>query len=523
MTPTAKALDRYRPAATALALGAIALVVCGRDLGRAPVYLYHDETIYALHAHSILTTGRDLNGLRLPLFIHTFAWVPPIAIYARVLAFMFVPVTEATTRFPGIVFYAIDVVLTYVVGRRLFRHEGLAILAGILVMLTPAHVIHARMATDHLCGVPFFIGFVLLTIDFGERRALRSLCGATACLGLGIYGYNGAITLTPVYLALIGALLFFTLEIRSLKPYLVAAAGFALSLLPLMIWLAIHPEQYGDQLRSYGVSGAASAATRNAAAALYSAVTLRLDAYYNFFDPSLLFFRGDQSMLDSTREVGVFLFPIAVLLPVGAYDILTRRRTVPDVFVLVGFLVAPIGALIVGEAKASRALVMVPLAALVAARGVEALVRSRTVVWRGVAMALLVGVVVQFHWFYRDYAGEYRERSGVWFEGDRDAALGSLIARADANHAPKMYVSSEIPLVRFSWQFYALKHGRPDLNDRMAFFDRDSDFASTPAGSVFLATAVSRESEALDRLPVLKRVAVIENVDRHPAFVVYEK
>ena len=109
-----------------------------------------------------------------------------------------------------------------------------------------------------------------------------------------------------------------------------------------------------------------------------SALTVRLDAYYNYFDPSLLFFSGDQSLLDSTREVGVFLLPIVVFLPAGAYYILTQRRTIPDLFVLTAFLAAPIGALIVGEVKASRALVMAPLAALVCARGVEALMSARS-------------------------------------------------------------------------------------------------------------------------------------------------
>src|SRR5947207_2008870 len=153
-----------RSVATALAIGALALLVTGRSLGSAPVYLYHDEAIYALNGLSLLATAHDLNGLRLPLFFHTFAWVPPIAIYARALTFLFLPVSEVTTRLPGVVMLAIDVVLTYFVGRRLFRRESLAILAALFVLLTPAHMIHARLATDHICGIPFFIGYLLLMI-----------------------------------------------------------------------------------------------------------------------------------------------------------------------------------------------------------------------------------------------------------------------------------------------------------------------------------------------------------------------
>jgi 4-amino-4-deoxy-L-arabinose transferase-like glycosyltransferase len=513
---------RYRPILTAVLLGLVALVVGGRDLDRAPVYLYHDEAIYALNAHSILTTGRDLMGLRFPLFLHTFAWIPPIAIYARVLTFVFWPVTEFTVRFPGVVFFAIDVSLTYLVGRRLFKREGWAILAGVLLMLTPAHLIHARMATDHICHMPFFIVFVLLVIDYIERRRLVSLGAATACLGLGIYGYNGAMTQTPVFLALTGALLFFVLKIRTLRPYVVAAAGVALAMLPFVLWLLVHPETLTDQLRSYDVSSSGQAAARSVGESLYSALTVRLDAYYNYFDPSLLFFNGDQSLLDSTREVGVFLLPIVVFLPAGAYYILSQRRTIPDLFVLTGFLAAPIGALIVGEVKASRALVMAPLAALVCARGVEALMSARSLVWRGIAIVLLAALGLQFQTFYADYVGQYRERSSQAFESNRDGAIASLVARADATRAPALYVSSDILLVNYSWQFYALKHGRPDLKTRMRYFDGGGDIGAAPAGSLFLTRPDSDRAGALDTSG-LTRVATIDNVDGHPAFAVYEK
>ncbi len=220
---------------------------------------------------------------------------------------------------------------------------------------------------------------------------------------------------------------------------------------------------------------------------------------------------------------GVFLLPILVLLPLGAYYILSQRRTVSDRFVLIGFFVAPIGAALLGEVKASRVLVMVPLAALVAARGFEALVSARSMLGKGVAVVLAAALVVQFQWFYGDYVGEYRERSSPWFEGNRDAAFASLVGRADANRAPALYVSNDIVLVNYSWQFFVLKHQRTDLKDRVTFFGSEFDFATAPKGSLFLAAADVDHPDLLNRAPDLTRVAVIENADRHPAFAVYEK
>jgi len=315
--------------------------------------------------------------------------------------------------------------------------------------------------------------------------------------------------------------LWLLLDVRTLEPYIAAAAGFALALLPFLAWLVVHPEQLRDQFRSYDVAAAGGAAARSPAAALFAAVIVRLDAYYNYFDPSLLFFRGDQSLLDSTREAGVFLLPILVLLPAGAYYILRHRRTAADLFVLTGFFVAPIGALVVGEVKASRALVMVPLAALVAARGVEALVQRRSAFWRAAAVALVVGMAVQFQRFYGDYVGEYRERASSWFENNRDGAFDRLVALAEPTHA-WMYISGDIPLVQFSWQFYAMKHHRPDLTRDVVYFDPADNMRAAPAGTLFL-TPYATDGRLVSGSARLTRVALVENADRHPAFAIYRK
>ena len=54
------------------------------------------------------------------------------------------------------------------------------------------------------------------------------------------------------------------------------------------------------------------------------------------------------------------------------------------------------------------------------------------------------------------------------------------MARADTTRAPALYVSGDILLVDYPWQFYALKHQRPDLKTRMLYFDGQFDFGAAP-------------------------------------------
>ena len=94
-----------------------------------------------------------------------------------------------------------------------------------------------------------------------------------------------------------------------------------------------------------------------------------IDTCYNFFNPSFLFFSGDTSYINATRQAGVFPYALAVLLPVGLYAVLSARRMRMAETLLLGFFLAPIAAVLVAEVKINRALVVMPFGALIAVAG----------------------------------------------------------------------------------------------------------------------------------------------------------
>src|SRR4051812_43041450 len=107
---------RHRAALAGLAVGVFVLYAWG--VGRAPVYLYIDEVVFALQAHAIATTGRDLGGRLLPVYFHMpliadYVWFQPAIIYVTALFLRVLPVTEATLRSPSAAIGAIDVLLMY--------------------------------------------------------------------------------------------------------------------------------------------------------------------------------------------------------------------------------------------------------------------------------------------------------------------------------------------------------------------------------------------------------------------------
>src|SRR5438128_2337287 len=72
-------------------------------LSDAPIYLMHDEVMFALHADSIARTGHALNGDRLPLYFSEpgfQAGRDPLIIYLTAAVLRVLPLSESTVRLP---------------------------------------------------------------------------------------------------------------------------------------------------------------------------------------------------------------------------------------------------------------------------------------------------------------------------------------------------------------------------------------------------------------------------------------
>src|SRR5262249_57152713 len=59
----------------------------------SPIYLSHDEVMFALNAHEIALTGRDLGGNLLPLYVHVTGsyWLTAAVMYVGALVQRLMP------------------------------------------------------------------------------------------------------------------------------------------------------------------------------------------------------------------------------------------------------------------------------------------------------------------------------------------------------------------------------------------------------------------------------------------------
>src|SRR5262249_409996 len=190
--------------AIAGALVLISALLYARRLEYAPPHIEIDEVLIAIDAHAIATTGRDLRGELLPLYSQTaeHSWYQPLVIYLTALALKFAPLSERIIRLPTVGIAIVDIVLMYLVARRLFRSEWLGVVAAGMLALSPGHFIHTRYGVDYVYPVPFILGWLLCLVIYEERRQPWPLAAAGIVLGIGFYCYISSIVMMPLYFAL---------------------------------------------------------------------------------------------------------------------------------------------------------------------------------------------------------------------------------------------------------------------------------------------------------------------------------
>ena len=449
----------------------------------------------------------------------------PLFVYATAAAFALAGISEVSLRVPTALVGVACIVLTYVLGRRLWGPPANGLLAAMLLALTPAFFINSRIAIPTLWSVPWILGWLLGLAVYVERRQPRALLAAGLCLGVSVYGYLGTALIVPIYvLATIAVIALAPRPDRSIRPFVIAAVGFALPLTFLAYWHVLHPERWREIASYY----ANNARDLNGITPLvlpsgwpnYGGVQDRVTSYWNHFDPALLFLGGDKNPRYSTDQSGLFLLPSLVLLPLGVYH--AARASLMGRLLVFCFFATPIVAALGGDVQIQRVLPFVVFGALLSAWAAIWLMTQPAARYRRAAAVLLVIGVAQFAFFVRDYYGHYRWRSGGSRGGNLRGAIEEVMqARADRSNAA-LFLSSTIPNADVYWRFYeAARGGNPTATTVLTAPELAARETTSPA---FFIAGIDDVPDMGRPLPApWKLRTYIYEIDGPSFYVVYER
>jgi 4-amino-4-deoxy-L-arabinose transferase-like glycosyltransferase len=509
------------------------------DLGRSPVYFGGDEAHFAIVAHSVATTGRNLNGDLMPLFFSLSdptedlkpmpwgnTWYQPLLFYVVAAALVVLPLNETIVRLPvALIGGLLTPVLLYLVANRIFRNRRAAIFCAVVFALTPPQLILSRQALDYVCPLPFVLGWLWFLIDYVETRRRKALLFAGLCLGGGFYSYIASWVMMPIYLAL-SVLVIVRAGGAITRPLLVSAAGFLVPLLVLVPWLWTHPEMLRETFDRYQMSDQeqVSLIQDPRHALRLDKVAATVSTYWSYFDPAFLFLTGGPSLTTSTGRVGVLLLPLAVLFPLGVFSLV--RRSDPfglHSLMLLAVVTSPIAATLKGQPfMIQRVVFMLPFAALVATYGFEWLLQSGRRLARALVVALLAIGALQYGVFYRDYFTHYKLRSAFYY--DPSAVEDVAVYLMADTQAPIINLSVELDDIGAKWRYYTTRDGRSDLMARTRFVLNDGlDIGPGDAGSLLAIHVKNEQVAELERSGLWKVEKVVEDVDRRPTAAILRK
>ena len=501
-----------------LALGSALYLVA---LDRYPVVLGGDEAHFAVHAESIARTGRDLNGTLLPLFVNitdptvpnhsSGIWYQPVLFYVMAPFIAALGISEWAARLPVALAAIADIWLVYAIGYRLLRSRSGAIAAGLLLALTPAHIIVGRQALDYIAPLPFVLIWFLGLLRFLDGGRLRDLVIGSLALGAGLFSYIAAWILMPLYFLLGMAAIWRSRLPTATRAIAASAAALALPLAGLAAAVASSPAMLANTLTRYALPGGGAEQP-----GLIDRVTL----YWDYFNPSFLFFAGGANPTQATGATGVFLMAVLPLLLAGVREIV-RRRDDRWSMVLVALLMAPVPIAVTMPPAAAysiaRVMTLLPFAVLVAALGLSSL---QTGPWqRAIAAALLLSIPWQFAGFLNDYRGDYQLRAGPRLDPMHAEAVAAAVINHGQDRAPAIYLSHMLDDGGVRWRFVMVKRSRPDLLARTRQINLMDVLPAIEPGALIICYANDAKTPALVR-DGYRVVATVSSVSGDPATVV---
>ena len=479
------------------------LLVCALylvALDRAPRMVGGDEAHFASHAYSIATTGRDLNGEMLPFFVSIVdplvpepdndAWYQPFLFYLLAAVFQVLPVAVWSMRLPVAAIAVIDILLVYAVGRRLFGRVEYAVIAALLLGMTPALFIMTRHAGDEVGPVGFVLGWLWCLCAYRDTPRRWLLFASGTLLGIGTFTYIAAWALMPLLLAVTVLVLVWDPQTR--RQSWLPLAGYAPAIAVGALAFVRQPDMLMKTLTRYFQSHAATAAPLTDGAADHLA--LRLSVYWSQFNPSFLFFAGGSNLMMSTSIVGVFLTAVSIFFVAGLV-LASSRRNRTDGLLLAGVLVTPLPIAIslpeTLDYNPMRILVLLPFVAILATMGLEWMWRQPGRHWRIVSIVLLLTMPLQFARFVQYYFNGYQERAAFWIDPmNTGAIMDYVIARDAESHIPAVYWRENLKDTSIRWKFYTLTHRRPDLWARtIILMAEPPDPKTVPSGSLMVLYA----------------------------------
>ncbi len=171
-----------------------------------PPALNPDEVSTAYNAFSLLKTGKDEYGIKLPMVLRSFDdFRPPVMAYTTVASEAIFGINDFSVRLPSAFFGTLGVIFLYFLVRSILApsvsfvsKEKVATLAAFLLGVSPWHLFFSRFSLETNLGTTFILAMILYLWRGLLCRNLRNYIIAFMFLLLAMNTYHSFKIIAPL-------------------------------------------------------------------------------------------------------------------------------------------------------------------------------------------------------------------------------------------------------------------------------------------------------------------------------------
>jgi 4-amino-4-deoxy-L-arabinose transferase-like glycosyltransferase len=416
-------------------------------LNSVPPALYWDEASLGYNAYSILKTASDEHGVFLPKtnFAAFGDYKPPLYIYSTVPSVAIFGLSEFAIRFPSAFFGTLTVLLAYLISKKLFENEKISLLVTLFLAISPWHLQISRGAFEANLGLFFSSLGIYLFLKFATDKPSYLILSGLSFVA-AMYTFTGQKLFVP-FIVTILALQFKNQIFKNFKIVIFSSVLSLIILYPLLIFSTqtiegrlrfnevsifkdLEPSDRSIRYREKDSNSFVSNIIHNRRI-LYGREYLI--HYFDAFNPSFLFIRGDVNPRLSVQEVGELYYIDLGFILAGIYFLFSKKQKYR--FLIISWLIiSPIGPAVARETPhALRMIHILPTYQMIAAFGAYSLfrvIKYKKIFISISALALLTQFIFYLHMYYVHWPLNYSDQ---WQYGYKQAvnAIKPLYSEAD--------------------------------------------------------------------------------------------
>lgn len=397
------------------------------NLSNLPQGLFCDEASIGYNAYTLVASGTDEYGKKMPIFFEAFGeYKNPIQVYSTTIPVLIFGLNEFSVRVTSVIYGLGSLIVFYFLLKEIFRasayKKNIALLGTFFLAITPWHLHFSRVSLEGIMAFVFFTTLGVLFFLKSQQKPIYLLFAA-GMLTISMYAYFPARLFVPFFGIFI-AILYHKFLLKNKKYTFFALLILILLLLPLVFHLFLQ-----DGFARWRQVSIFYNQSQNVNSTIHI-----MTNYFLHFSPDFLFLKGDSGMKDNLinrhsvmgfGELYVFELPLLFL---GIYYLFRQNKKI-CILLLGWLLLYPLGSMFTTDLnpQATRSIIGVIPFTILSCAGVLCVIKKFDPTLRRRA-AFILGITVMvalcyFYAYFRTYTIIYPTFSSGfwgWQSGPRD-------------------------------------------------------------------------------------------------------